>query len=176
MEVVPDQHFIDLMDRAIYLRGRYLTSYAQCEFLLADIGWKVGERFRYPLDKRVNAAKAMAEGSGPLSPYADELLPLIEHMDTWTERRHWLAHGFMTMFLDPTGKHAFEFRRYEQRANEKLGLHQWFVAVEDLKDAVDAIGRYCSAFVALHQRIYRELGIEQKSGTALPRLFEPGAG
>src|SRR3954469_4844066 len=96
-EAVPDQQFIDLIDKATYLRGRYLTSYAQCEFLLADITYKVGKRFRYPLDKRVNAAKAMTEGNGPLSPYADDLLPLIQHMRTWSERRHWLAHGFMIM-------------------------------------------------------------------------------
>ena len=102
MTTLPDRHSVDLIDQAAYLRGRYLTSYAQCEFLLADITFKVGKRFRYPLNKRVNAAKAMAEGSGPLSPYADDLLPLIENIGAWTERRHWLTHGFMTMFTDPS--------------------------------------------------------------------------
>jgi hypothetical protein len=101
----------------------------------------------------------MAEGAGPLSPYADDLLPLIDHIGTWTERRHWLAHGFMTMFTDPNGRHAFEFRRYEQR-EDGLALFQWFATAEDLQDAADAINRYRSAFVALHQRIYRDLGIE----------------
>ena len=62
-EAVPDRYFVDLMDRAAYLRGRYLTSYAQCEFLLADLSVRVDSRFRYALDKRINAAKAMAEGS-----------------------------------------------------------------------------------------------------------------
>jgi hypothetical protein len=33
----PEQWIVDLMDRAAYLRGRYLTSFAQCEFLLADL-------------------------------------------------------------------------------------------------------------------------------------------
>ena len=34
------------------------------------------------------------------------------------------------------------------------------MTVDDLQDASDAINRYCSAFVALHQHIYRELSIE----------------
>jgi hypothetical protein len=156
---IPD-HFIELMDRAAYLRGRYMTSYAQCEFLLADIGVRVSNRFRYPLPKRVNAAKAMAEGGGPLSPYADELLPMIENITTWTDRRHMLAHAFMTMFTDPSGKHAFEFRYYEQPPDGgKLQLKHWFVTIDDLQNASDAINRYCSAFVDLHRRIYQELNI-----------------
>lgn len=160
-EVVPDQHFIDLMHRAIYLRGRYMTSYAQCEFLLADLSVKVDSRFRYALDKRVNAAKAMAEASGPLNTYADDFLPLIENISFWSERRHWFAHGFMTFFTAPDGKHAFEFRRYEQQEGG-LVLLQWFATIDELQKAADAITRYCSAFVALHHRIYLELGIENE--------------
>ena len=87
------------------------------------------------------------------------LLPMIENIVAWTERRHLLAHGFMTMFTDPSGKHAFEFRYYEPQG-DGLVLRQWFVTVDDLQDASDAINRYCSAFVALHQHIYRELSIE----------------
>jgi hypothetical protein len=155
---LPDRHFVDLMDRAAYLRGRYLTSYAQCEFLLADLSVKVDGRFRYALDKRINAAKAMAESTGPLNAYAGDFLPLIENIGNWSERRHWLAHGFMTMFTAPDGAHAFEFRRYEQQA-DRLVLLQWFASVDDLQNAVDAINRYCSAFVALHHRIYLELKI-----------------
>jgi hypothetical protein len=160
-EALPDRHFVDLMDRAAYLRGRYLTSYAQCEFLLADLSVRVDNRFRYALDKRVNAAKAMAEGSGPLNAYADDFLPLIENIGAWSDRRHWLAHGFLTVYTDPNGRHAFGFRRYEQQ-EDGLVLRQWFATVDDLQNAVDAVNRYCSAFVALCRRIYLELGIEEK--------------
>jgi hypothetical protein len=156
---IPDR-FIELMDRAAYLRGRYLTSYAQCEFLLADISVRISQRFRYPVPKRVNAAKALAEGDGPLSPYADELVPMIENLSAWMERRHMLAHGFQRMFTDPSGKHAFEFRYYEPPTDGgTLQLKYWFVTIDELQNAADAINRYCSAFVALHQRIYLELDI-----------------
>jgi hypothetical protein len=155
----PEQWLIDLTDRAAYLRGRYLTSYAQCEFLLADLSVKVDNRFRYALDKRINAAKAMAESDGPLNGYAADFVPLIEALVNWRERRHWFAHGFMILFRDPKGAHAFEFRRYEQ-IDGKLALLQWFATISDLEDAVAAINRYCQAFVALHEKIYLELKIE----------------
>jgi hypothetical protein len=155
----PEQWMIDLTDRAAYLRGRYLTSYAQCEFLLADLSVKVDNRFRYALDKRINAAKAMAETNGPLNIYADDFVPLIESIVNWSERRHWFAHGFMMLFRDLKGAHLFEFRRYEER-DGKLALAQWFATIDDLEDAAAAINRYCQAFVALHEKIYLELKIE----------------
>jgi hypothetical protein len=156
----PEQWLIDLTDRAAYLRGRYLTSYAQCEFLLADLSVRVDNRFRYAVDKRINAAKAMAESDGPLNSYANDFVPLVEALVSWRERRHWFAHGFMILFRDPKGAHAFEFRRYEQVDDGKLVLLQWFATISDLEDAVAAINRYCQAFVALHEKIYSELKIE----------------
>jgi hypothetical protein len=157
---LPEQWVRDLIDRAAYLRGRYLTSYAQCEFLLADLSVRVDQRFRYALDKRVNAAKVMAESGGLLNAYADEFLPLIENIGNWTERRHWLAHGFLIFTQDEQKRHLFEYRRYEQR-DDGLVLLQWQATIDDLQDAVDAIGRYTQAFVALCRRIYLDLKIEE---------------
>ncbi|QOG17541.1 hypothetical protein [Bradyrhizobium sp. SEMIA] len=155
----PEGWVIEHVDRAAYLRGRYLTSYAQCEFLLADLSVKFDSRFRYPLDKRVNAAKIMAESNGPLNAYSSEIVPLIEGIYAWTERRHWFAHGFLIFTKDAQNRHLFEFRRYEQRG-DGLTLCTWLATVNDLQDAVDAINRYCQAFVELHRRIYLELGVE----------------
>ncbi|MDA9391449.1 hypothetical protein WN73_12440 [Bradyrhizobium sp. CCBAU 45394] len=157
---LPQQWVRDLIDQAAYLRGRYLTSYAQCEFLLADLSVRVDGRFRYALDKRINAAKVMAESGGLLDSYASDFLPLIEHLHDWTERRHWLAHGFLIFTQDQQKRHLFEYRRYEQR-EDKLQLLQWQVTIDDLQDAVDAIGRYTQAFVALCRRIYLDLKIEE---------------
>ncbi len=112
-------------------------------------------------NKRINAAKTTAEGSGPLNAYADEFILLIENIGNWSERRHWFAHGFLIFSRDSHDRHLFEFRRYEQR-DGKLVLAQWPVTIEDLQDAADAINRYASAFVALWQRIYIDLKIEEE--------------
>jgi hypothetical protein len=61
-EALPDRHFVDLMDRAAYLRGRYLTSYAQCEFLLADLSVRVDNRFRYALDNASTPPRLWRKG------------------------------------------------------------------------------------------------------------------
>jgi hypothetical protein len=160
MDSDANQRIAALTDRAAYLRGRYLTSYAQCEFLLADLSVKIDNRFRYALDKRVNAAKTMAESAGPLNKYADDLVPLIDNIATWTERRHWLAHGFLILNLGREGTHQFEFRRYVQDG-DKFDLRIWRATIDDLQNAADAINRYTMAFVALHERIYREQGLEE---------------
>jgi hypothetical protein len=120
---------------------------------------KVDNRFRYALDKRINAAKPMAESKGPLNGYAADFVPLIESIVNWRERRHWFAHGFMILARDHNGFHRFEFRRYEER-DGKLALLQWFASIDDLEDAVTAINRYCQAFVALCEKIYLELKVE----------------
>jgi hypothetical protein len=158
-EIRPEQWIIDLIDRATCLRGRYLTSYAQCEFLLADLSVKVDGRFRYAIKQRVNAAKIMAAVEGPLNRYADDFLPLIEGISAWSERRHWFAHGFVTLIRDPKDQVVFEFRRYEEQGDELI-LLAWTASIDALQDAADSINYYCKAFVALHQRIYSELGIE----------------
>jgi hypothetical protein len=103
----------------------------------------------------------MAEGAGPLNAYADDFIPLIEGIHAWTERRHWFAHGFLVFTQDKKGQHLFEFRRYEQQ-EKGLTLLTWLATINDLQDAVDAINRYCTAFVALHRRIYLDLKIEEK--------------
>jgi hypothetical protein len=66
----------------------------------------------------------------------------------------------MIMFTDPDVRLAFEFRRYEKQ-EDRLVLLQWIATVDELQNSVDAINRYCSAFVALCGRIYLELGIEK---------------
>jgi hypothetical protein len=159
-QIRPPQWIIDLTDRGAYLRGRYLTSFAQCEFLLADLSVKIDNRFRYSLEKRVSAAKTMAESNGVLNQYADDLVPLLDHLTTWSERRHWFAHGLLTFTIDKNGNHLFEFRRYVQEDGGKLVLATWQATIDDLQDAVDAINRYCAAFVKLHEQIYREQKLE----------------
>ena len=162
--IEPSQWIVDLTDRAAYLRGRYLTSFAQCEFLLADLSVKIDNRFRYSLEKRVSAAKTMAESNGALNQYAEDLVPLLDHLTTWSERRHWLAHGFLTFISDKKGNHLFEFRRYVQEDGGKLVLMTWQATIDDLQDAADAINRYCAAFVKLHELIYRDKSLNSGDG------------
>jgi hypothetical protein len=157
----PEQWLKDIADRVSYLRGRYLTSFSQCEFLLADLSVRVDNRFRYALEKRVSAARTMANGDGLLNKYQADFVPLLDHLIEWTERRHWLAHGFMEILHDRKGHHAIRFRRYIQEKEGSSRLAFWTITVPDLENTVSAINFYCIAFVRLCSRIYLEQGLEE---------------
>lgn len=148
-----------MADEATYLRGRYLTSYAQCEFLLADLTVRVDNRFRYALERRINAAKIMAESQGKLNRYASERLPLLGQLSNYTERRHWLAHGFLEIIHTKAGDHQLKLRRYDEE-NKKLRLSVWKFNISSVRDAVSSITIYGSTFVDLCRRIYLEFDLE----------------
>jgi hypothetical protein len=46
-----------LVDEALYLRGCTIASYAQVEFLLADLVVKLELRFPYVIDARIKSVK-----------------------------------------------------------------------------------------------------------------------
>lgn len=50
-----------LVDEALYLRGRIIASYAQVEFLLADLVVKLDLRFPYLIESRIKAVKKIGE-------------------------------------------------------------------------------------------------------------------
>lgn len=61
-----------LVDEALYLRGRIIASYAQVEFLLADLVVKLDFRFPYLIDARIKGVKQIAERPG-YEVYKDDL-------------------------------------------------------------------------------------------------------
>ena len=50
MKETTNQAHRDLIDEAIYLRGRIISAYAQVEFLLADFISKLEDRFAYRIE------------------------------------------------------------------------------------------------------------------------------
>ena len=53
-----------LVDEALYLRGRIIASYAQVEFLLADLVVKLDLHFPYLIEARIKAVKKISERPG----------------------------------------------------------------------------------------------------------------
>jgi len=62
--VEPTEQQKSLVDEALYLRGRIVASYAQAEFLLADISVKLDLRVPYLIDARIRAVRRIAERDG----------------------------------------------------------------------------------------------------------------
>jgi hypothetical protein len=67
----PTEQQKSLVDEALYLRGRIVASYAQVEFLLADVSVKLDLRFPYLIDSRIKAVRRIAERS---------VLPRVLHL------------------------------------------------------------------------------------------------
>jgi hypothetical protein len=53
-----------LVGEVLYLRGWIVSSYAQVEFLLADLVVKLDLRFPYLIEARINAVKRITERKG----------------------------------------------------------------------------------------------------------------
>ena len=82
MRDVPDRRK-QVLDRAAFLRGTIITSYAQVEHLLANLSVRCRNKpeyslltrtFPYRLESRLKAVRAAA-GTGPLATYRAELVP-----------------------------------------------------------------------------------------------------
>lgn len=163
MNQIPPEWQISLIDRATYCRGRIVTSFAQCEFLLADLAEKVDGRFVYLLKDRIKVARSLTEKTGPFNQYAGELMPMAEKLLEWDDVRNFLVHGFMLFTADRDGKHLIEYRRYNRVSKEAYELRKWFVTVEDLEGAKDQINALAVVMVDVMKRIYSENDLEDEA-------------
>lgn len=151
-----------------FLRGAFIGSYAQVEFLLADICVKAWPRpqyqhlrskFPYQADSRVKAANALFESAGPLSKYLAEVDGLFEKLLRYEEFRDFLAHGLMRVEVEGKNKATIQLRMYRP---EKIGLKLGMMTMElrQMADASVEIVKFTHQLVVLFRRIYREQNLE----------------
>jgi hypothetical protein len=145
------------------LRGAYIGSYAQVEFLLADICVKAWElpaykhlraKFPYRAGSRVKAANALFGCAGPFAEYREEVRGLFDELLRFEEFRDFLAHGLLRI---DTKRNDFSlhFRMYKpEKDGLKIGTID--VPVIDLAHAVKQIVPFTHRFVTLFRRIYLE--------------------
>jgi hypothetical protein len=157
----PTQQQKLLVDEALYLRGRIVASYAQVEFLLADISVKLDLRFPYLIDARIKAVRRIAEREG-YEVYKNELDSICEELLQYDDIRHFMTHGFLSLTTDKKGTHQFEFLRYQRDSEGKFTLLSGETTIERLRQAAHDIGEYVSHVIRLFERIYREKKLEPK--------------
>ena len=102
-----------LIEEATFLRGKILTSYAQVEFLLADLSVKLDLKFPYRIQDRIKAAKRISERPG-FETYKDELATVCDQLLEYDEIRNLMAHGFLMLTTDKKGNHKFDMRLYQR--------------------------------------------------------------
>ena len=155
----PTEQQKELIDEALYLRGCIIASYAQVEFLLADVSVKLDLRFPYLIDARIRAVRRIAEREG-YEDYKEELERICEELLQYDDLRHFMTHGFLSLATDGKGNHQFEFLRYNRNGEGKFTLISATTSIERLRQAKDHIQQYVSHVIRLFERIYREKELE----------------
>lgn len=155
-----------LVDRCTYLRGRILTSYAQVEFLLADISVKLDLHFPYPVKERIKTAKHIADRPG-FEVYRDELVEVCEKLLEFEELRRLMAHGFVTLTTDRHDNHMFDFRLYQRNSKNNFQLLQVYLDISHMEYNAESIRLYVNRAVDLFSRIYLEKRLEDPKGDLL---------
>jgi hypothetical protein len=158
----PSEQQKALVDEVFYLRGRIIASYAQVEFLLADLVVKLDLRFPYLIEARIKAVKRIGEREG-YAVYKDELDRVCDELLLYDELRHFITHGFLSLTTDRKGTHQFEFLRYQREGKGKFTMLSAKTTIERLRQAANDIGGYVSHAIRLFERIYREQRLEPKS-------------
>ena len=75
-----------------------------------------------------------------------------------------MAHGFLSLTMDPSGDHQFYDTSARAKANLMLSAK---TSVERLRLAVDDIGEYVARPMRLFERIYREKKLEPRAPEAV---------
>jgi hypothetical protein len=147
-----------VVNEASYLRGCIITSYAQVEFLLADISVKLDLKFPYLLKKRIKAVLRIAERPG-YEIYREELQAVCDELLKYDELRNFMAHGFLIVTTDLKDNHLLEYQMY-QRADEHFQHIMIQTNLEKLEAAANDVTRYVDRAVRLFSRIYIEKKLE----------------
>jgi hypothetical protein len=150
------------------LRGWIANSYAQIEFVLGDLILRcrafpeyteeAASRFSDGAADLVKKIRRMLNKSGPLSPYAADLISIIERFEKGHETRNLLAHGFCEYIYTPTGDAGFRFQKWHRqpdRDNARL-IRQF--RLSDLRAEKDAFVNLSQDAMALFIRIHADFG------------------
>ena len=152
-----------IVKQANLLRGAYIGSYAQVEFLLADIcvkAWELPEykhlrtKFPYRAESRVRAANALFACAGPFAQYREEVHGLFDELLRIEEFRDFMAHGLLR--IDSRRKDFSLNLRMYRPEKEGLKIGTIDIPITDLAHAVQKIVPFTHRFVTLFRRVYTE--------------------
>jgi hypothetical protein len=149
-----------LIEEATYLRGKILTSYAQVEFLLADLSVKLDLRFPYRIKDRIKAAKRICERRG-FEQYKNELTIVCDQLLEYDEMRNLMAHGFLMLVTDKKGNHKFDMQLYRRETGDTFNRQDIETNISRLRAGADHIVEYVRRAVSLFEKIYREKNLEK---------------
>lgn len=163
----------NIIQTAAFLRGTIITSFAQVEFILADLAVKCERfpeykallrKFPYKLEERIKAVKNLLSAPGPLVKYRNEVEPLVQKILDYEELRHFLAHGLLIV-KTAGDEHVLQYRMYRPGKN---GLEIGFIETDtnQLERNAVEIALYSQSVLVLFRKMYLEQGIGTRDESA----------
>lgn len=158
----------ELTSEVMRTRGGIIASYAQIEFLLADLAVQCQRRpnlasavegFPYKIEARYRAVNKLLKRE-PLRQYRSLAAPLVKAMGKWESLRHMLAHGFMMIEFSADGLHRIVFRMYDPTGDGGANLRVFQTNLNLLVQASVDAAAFAQQFVLLWRRIYLEQHLE----------------
>jgi hypothetical protein len=158
-----------LVNRAAFIRGQIITSYAQIEFLLADFAVRcqrlpdyaqVSEKFPFSVAKRIARVREIVSMPGPLLVYRGRFEEITAELRDYEELRHFMAHGLLTVYGTGLDSNRLVYRMYQQTAD---GLEEGLIDTDlaQLTTAGTAIAAYAQQAVMLFREVYLRHNIQQ---------------
>jgi hypothetical protein len=163
----PNAHQMDVLTLASFNRGAIITSYAQVEFLLADLvlRWRTQTRgeegtLPYSLDSRIQAAREVIRQNDSFKDYRAEVDELIDGLKPYREIRDMMAHGMQILRTHKDEWHQLDYRMFRMAKGGFIEVGRMNTSVDQLAIAAKEIGEYAQRFVSLWRRIYMDQGLE----------------
>lgn len=149
-------------------RGWIANAYAQIEFLLGDLIVRCREFPEYDTDtkkklthsaaKRVRLVRSILEKPGPLSPFAAELISIVDRFEERHETRNLLAHGFCTYLHTSSGDAAFEFKKWHRQDDRNDTKLIRTFRLSDLKSERENFVSLSQEALQLFKRMHQHFG------------------
>lgn len=165
----PSEEIVQAVESSHAWRGAIVNSYAQIEFLLADLVSRcrmfpqydaATARLPFGANQRVKAVKKLCELSGPLQPYTTDLVLIAEKLLEFEELRHFLTHGFCTCLFTPRGEIALRFQRFDPAKKDEWAQKIREIRLEELHHLKLQSTTFAQTSVMLFRQIHVDLGWE----------------
>lgn len=170
------ERFLPILESMTRDRGWIINSYAQLEFLAADLIVKCRafedyaelneKQLPFGIDGRIKRIQELCE-SGPLAKHAEDLLPLMDHLLELENTRHFFTHGFSSVHIQSDGSRmGLHMRRYVPPARgQKETRSEIIILPEDMTAARTRWTIFAQTAVGIVREIYDSLGLDSHDVT-----------
>jgi hypothetical protein len=169
-EYVTDETIRHVIEEFFLLRGRIISNYAQVEFLAAHMLRLLLQKFpvdikairpvAYKIDTRISELRRISDFISELLPYRIDLLQYLENIETFSDTRHFMAHGYVDVNKHPNG-YLFRMQLYKFPKGKEPELHKREFMLDDLRTRSDHLTIYTQTTIQFIRRIYLDLALEE---------------